>query len=128
MKGGGMHARKWLSIALLILVALGLTGLAVVGCGSGSKGFDLLTTVPILSSLSCNSGPPGTEVTLRGKGFGDGVSSRVEFAGTEAGVAEWHDDYIVVYVPSGSISGAVSVTTPGGTSNPMGFTVEEGST
>ncbi len=123
-----MSTRRWLSIALVPLVVLGLSGLAVAGCNSNSKGLEIIITVPILSSLSVNTGPPGTEVTVHGQGFGDGVDSRVEFAGTPAGVVEWKDTYIVVYVPSSCTSGAVSVTTPGGTSNPMGFTVESGST
>lgn len=123
-----MRTRKWITMALAALVALGLAGFVLTGCGSSSKAPDTTLVAPILSSLSVNTGPPGTEVTLKGQGLGDGADSRVDFAGTAAEVAEWKDTYIVVYVPSTCQSGAVSVNTPGGTSNPLGFTVETGST
>jgi len=117
-----------MAVALAALVTAGVAGFALTGCGSSSPPAEKTPPAPILSSLSLNTGPPGTEVTITGQGFGDGVNSHVYFAGIEAGVGEWKDTHIVVYVPSACTSGAVSVITPGGTSNPLGFTVEAGST
>ncbi len=123
-----MNSKRWLSAVLAVLLTLGVATLAIAGCGSSAQGPSITTPSPILTALSVNSGAPGTEIRLTGQGFGDGVNSRVDFAGTTAGVAEWKDTYVDVIVPASCTSGAVTVTTPGGMSNPMGFTVESGST
>ncbi len=123
-----MNSKRWLSVVLAALLVGGMAGLTLAGCGSSAQGPSITTPSPILTALSVNSGAPGSEIRLTGQGFGDGVNSRVDFAGATAGVAEWRDTYIDVFVPASCTSGAVSVTTPGGTSNPIGFTVEAGST
>ncbi len=123
-----MRKKWWLSLAVAALLVMGVTGLTLAGCGSGAQAPTFITPVPILSSLSVNAGPPGTTVRLTGQGFGDGTNGSVTFAGTLAGVADWNDTYIDVVVPASCTSGAVIVTTLGGASNPLGFTIQSGST
>jgi len=80
--------------------------------------------VPAISSLSPASGTIGTAVTIKGKYFGAGQgSSTVTFDGTKASVSAWSDISITCTVPVGAATGAVVVTTQGGSSTGRPFTV-----
>jgi hypothetical protein len=68
---------------------------------------------PTLSGFSPASGPAGTLVTLSGTGL-DGASA-VTFAGTAARFTVVSDTQITATVPAGATSGAIGVTTAGGT-------------
>ena len=63
-----------------------------------------------------NDGPIGTKVTLYGTGFSSTPSeNQVRFNGAPAAVVSASATEIVVTVPSGATSGAISLTTPTGT-------------
>jgi YD repeat-containing protein len=79
---------------------------------------------PSISSLSPNSGPAGTTVTVSGSFFGSTQgSSTVTFDGVAASPTSWGASSIIVPVPSGATSGNVVVTVSGVASNPVWFTV-----
>lgn len=84
--------------------------------------------LPTISSLSPGAGTPGAVVTLRGSGFGAvRGSSYVAFGAARVastGYVAWADGEIRCRVPS-SASGrtSIAVTTEGGTSNGVGFSV-----
>lgn len=79
----------------------------------------LIIDVPLrLDSLSAYHGPPGTEVSLNGSGFGAIQStSRVIFAGSTAEVVSWSPTRVVARVPEGAQSGYAGVVVDGATSN-----------
>jgi hypothetical protein len=76
---------------------------------------------PTITSLSPNSGDVGTPVTITGTNFGttQGDTSTVTFTdGANAGRATtWTDTQIIINVPVGATTGAVTVTVGGRTSN-----------
>jgi hypothetical protein len=78
--------------------------------------------VPVLTSLSAASGPVGTLLTLTGSGFGG--ASGVSFNGTPAtAFSVTSATSMTALVPVGATTGNVVVTTSGGTSNGVLFTV-----
>jgi YD repeat-containing protein len=85
-----------------------------------------VTPVPIITSLTPNSGAIGSSVTIAGSNFNaQGIGSTVTFGGTPAtSITNWTSNSITASVPSGAISGNVVVTDAGGvTSNGMNFIV-----
>ena len=65
--------------------------------------------------FSPNSGPAGTSVTISGTGFSSMASQNtVTFNGVAAAVSLASATQIVAQVPAGATTGAISVTTPGG--------------
>jgi len=100
------------------------SGSVVVATPSGpSNGlaFTVIPPAPVISSLSPNSGPVGTAVTLTGTNFGGAIA--VSFNGTAAPFAVNSATQITAAVPTGASTGNVAVTTPGGVSNGLVFTV-----
>ena len=89
-----------------------------------------VTPGPNVASLSPNSGPIGTSVTISGAGFGATQgSSTITFNGVAAAPtpANWSDTSIVTPVPTGATTGNVVVTVGGISSNGVPFTVNTGS-
>jgi Bacterial Ig domain/IPT/TIG domain/Beta-propeller repeat/Carboxypeptidase regulatory-like domain len=83
-----------------------------------------ISTAPLISSLSPNSGPFGTSVTINGFNFGATQSgSMLTFNGAPAAPASWADKKIVVVVPTYATTGAVVVTVNGVSSNGVVFSV-----
>ena len=80
------------------------------------------STAPVITALSPNSGPVGTNVTISGSNFGS-VNDTVLFNGTTASVTSWSATSIVAVVPNGSTSGNVTVKVGGQTSNGVNFSV-----
>ncbi len=79
--------------------------------------------VPALTSVDPNQGPTsgGNTVTLRGTGFTG--ASAVDFAGTAAiSFTVVSDTEISAVAPAGTGTVAVTITTPGGTSNGVSYT------
>ena len=82
------------------------------------------TISPFLIGIDPDSGNTGDLVTLSGVNLGSGAGSHVSFAGIDTtDCASWSDDRIEVYVPEGTQSGGVTVTTPEGRSNAVDFTI-----
>ena len=101
---------------------------AVSGCAGQGGGIILATTsagvspIPTLAGFSPTSGPVNSPVTLTGKDFSD--ASTVAFNGLSADFNVDDDTQITAWVPAGASSGAISVTTPGGTAtSTTSFTV-----
>ena len=70
--------------------------------------------VPSITSFSPASGPVGTSVTIKGKSFTG--ATKVTFGGVAAtSLQVINDTQVDALVPSGAASGAIAVTTPGGT-------------
>ncbi|MBH8571321.1 IPT/TIG domain-containing protein [Microvirga sp. STS02] len=79
---------------------------------------------PILASLNPTSGPVGQAVTLTGTNLNN--ASSVSFNGTVVASAAFISNSatsLVVNVPAGATTGTVTVTTAGGMSNGVTFTV-----
>ena len=79
--------------------------------------------VPAVASVAPAQGPSGSAVTISGTGF-QATQGTVSFADINAAVTAWSDTSIGCMVP-GLASGEypVTVTTAGGTSNPVNFAV-----
>jgi IPT/TIG domain len=92
---------------------------------SGNKGVIFVSQAPSITSVTPNSGPVGTSVTIAGSNFGSSQgSSTVTFNGTSAGTApSWSATSITVNVPTGATTGNVVVTVGGTASNGVSFTV-----
>lgn len=93
-----------------------------------SSGVTALTTLST-TNFSANSGGPGTQITLYGSGFSTTpASNTVKFNGTPATVVSATATQLVVTVPVGALSGAVSVTVGSTTvSTPQSFAVTSAS-
>jgi hypothetical protein len=80
------------------------------------------TVAPTITSLAPTSGPVGTSVQINGTNFG-GASS-VTFNGVSASFTVTSSTTIQATVPAAATTGAISVTTPGGTAtSASNFTV-----
>ncbi|MCC3153338.1 FG-GAP-like repeat-containing protein, partial [Hymenobacter sp. BT770] len=79
-------------------------------------------TAPTLTGISPTSGPVGTSVTLTGTNLTGATG--VSFNGTVTSTFTSNNGtQLVLNVPTGATSGNVTVTTAGGTSNGVAFTV-----
>ena len=88
---------------------------------------------PTLAGLSPSEGAAFTTVTIAGTNFdtSSAANNRVIFGGTEAGVVSVSTTSLVATVPTGLSKGSkttvpVTVTTNGGMSNALNFTVDAG--
>jgi len=93
------------------------------GTATSTNNFTVVNP-PAISSFSPTSGPAGSAVTISGTGFTGAAA--VAFNGLSASFSVPSDTVIQTIVPAGAATGAVSVTTPGGTaSSASNFTVTE---
>jgi hypothetical protein len=81
--------------------------------------------IPHINSLSPNTGPVGTQVTIFGSNFNPTQgSSVVTFStGKNATVQSWSNNQIVCFVPTGAVTGNVVVVVGAANSNGVTFTV-----
>lgn len=102
------QAMKKLSLNFLLM--LGLMASLFFACGDDDEGDDTPAPVaPTVTSLTPNTGPVGTEVTIAGTNFG--TSPTVSFGGTNAPVKSGGSaTSIKVDVPAGLATGAANVT------------------
>jgi IPT/TIG domain len=84
----------------------------VTGAGSGQSS-GTFKVVPKLTSFGPPSGPAGASVTIAGSGFTD--VSAVKFGGVAASYTVDSSIQITAQVPATAATGAISVTTAGGT-------------
>ena len=99
----------------------------VVTAAATSDGEVYFTVVltPVVSGVSPSSGLRGSQITITGSGFGASQgTSTLSIGSTPCPVVSWSDTQIQCTVPATAVSGAVTVTTAGGTSNAtVNFTV-----
>jgi len=97
-----------------------------VGAQSTSANFTVIPP-PSITTLSPNSGPINTTVTVSGSGFGSPQgSSTITFNGIAATPFSWGPGSIIVPVPAGTTTGSVVVTVAGQGSSGVTFTVTGG--
>jgi len=106
---------------LLQLSILFITILFISSCGSDSGGPN-----PEITSVQPESGPPGTSVTIAGKGFRPHGEMNVTFGGSSATLISATEDQIQTEVPDGLSEGSapVEVSVEGETASGPSFMVE----
>lgn len=78
-----------ISIFLMVFLALVFAS----GCGCGNKE----SSGPKISSVTPNSGAPGTEVKITGENFGSSQGTSVVHVGDESsGVISWSSEQIII--------------------------------
>jgi len=116
---------SWSATSIAVPVPSGATTgpVVVTVAGQASNGVTF-TVTPKIDSLTPNSGPVGTSVTISGSTFGatQGTST-VTFNGTAATPTSWSSTSIAVPVPAAATTGPVVVTVGGNASNGVTFTV-----
>ncbi|MEW6552852.1 MAG: IPT/TIG domain-containing protein [Actinomycetota bacterium] len=114
--------RKTICAAVLAAVLSMTAALLFFGCGgAGAK--------PEIKTLDPESGPPGSEVVIKGGSFGSSQGTGVVFfSGKEVTVVAWADTVITVKIPSDleEATYGVTVETDNGASNEVEFKVEKG--
>jgi len=123
--GTGASVTSWSATSISVTVpSYATTGNVVVTVGGQPSVGALFTVTPWISSLSLNSGPVFTAVTINGYTFGASQgTSTVTFNDTGASVTSWSATSIGVTVPSGATAGNVVVTVGGQPSNGKPFAV-----
>ncbi len=119
---------SWSDTDVTCHVPEGISGLVevVVTTTGGTSNSRTFAVRPHAIDVDPDSGEAGTKASITGTAFGAmRGSSYVSFGGDPALVYEsWSDSSITCYVPTGiSDQVDVTVTTPGGTSNGLPFTV-----
>ncbi|MEL7146476.1 MAG: IPT/TIG domain-containing protein [Bacteroidota bacterium] len=100
--------RNILTLMLAVLVLA-----TISSCGDDDQ--PSASRIPVILSVSPDSGSPGDQVTITGTDLGDATS--VTFGNTEAMISSNTDTEIVTSVPEGASTGRVNVTTAGGTAS-----------
>lgn len=100
---GRIRMRTW---GALLVVGTLLGGIAIPAVQAA-------TPAPTITSFSPTAGPVGTEVTIIGTNFVDVTG--VRFKNTAAAFTVDSSTHVRATVPTGAMSGPISVTTPAGT-------------
>ena len=109
----------WSDTSITAAVPAGATTgnvvVTVAGIPSNAVSFTVTGVQPQINSVSPNSGPVGTTVTIAGSNFGASQgTSTISFNGTDATrITGWNATTVVADVPSGAASGNVVVTVGG---------------
>jgi uncharacterized repeat protein (TIGR03803 family) len=99
---------------IAVIPAEGTSGYVRVITGSGTLTSNKqFRVVPIIISFKPPSGPVGTQVTIMGGGFHG--ATKVTFGGVGAIFTVDSGSQITATVPTGAVTGPITVTTPGGT-------------
>lgn len=120
--GGSAAIASWSDTQIVARVPRGTTTGPVRVFAPNNQVSNLVNyTVPSLSvsTLSPDTGPVGTQVTIHGVGFGltQGTSTLTFNGQPPASISSWNDAQIVATVPATSITGPVLVTANGVNSN-----------
>jgi|GEM_PF-569140 len=109
-------------IQLIVLVPSGATtGRITVAnsAGTATSSSNFTVPPPTITSFNPTSGSPGTQVTITGNNFASTLNDNVvRFSGVTASIASGTtptSTTIVVIVPSGALTGRITVATSGGT-------------
>ena len=118
---------SWSDATIVVPVPIGaLSGNVIVtvgGVASTGAAFTVIPT-PIISGITPNPASIGTQIAISGSNFGSSQgSSTVNFTGAQGSVSNWSGTTINLVVPSGTVTGNVTVTVAGLSSNPMMFAV-----
>src|SRR5262245_35338152 len=108
------------ALLLLALSAAGCTG------SSDDDDDDGTSEPPVVTTVEPLTGVVGTAVTISGDDFGsEQGSGTVTLGGTAVTPTQWSATEITIAVPATVFPGnrEVVVTTPGGSSNPVAFSV-----
>lgn len=97
-----------------------ITVLTGVGTATSGSNFTLTTPAPTISGFSPSSGNPTTSVVITGTNFAG--ASAVRFGGVNAAsyTINGGGTQITATVPTGAVSGAITVVTPNGTATSSG--------
>ena len=124
---GGFNNITWSDTAVTAYVPTGATSgpvtVTVSGVTSNGAAFTVIEADSV-SGISPTSGPIGTTVVISGTGFGPTQNDSVVsfYGGSTPTITNWSDTSITATVPSGSITGPVSVTVAGVTAAGPVFT------
>ena len=88
--------------------------------GSASTSASFYGT-PLISSFSPTHGLPGASVTVKGVNF---LGGTVQFAGTPAALVSLNNTQMVATVPSGAVTGPITVNAPAGSASSTPFTLD----
>ena len=116
----------WAPTSITALVPdTAVTGPIVVTVnGRASNGVVFTVPPPAITSVTPDSGPAGSQVTLLGSGFGPfQPTSAVTFNNLPGSVTGWSPTTIDATVPEGASTGPVVVTVNGRSSNGVPFTI-----
>jgi hypothetical protein len=116
---------SWSATSITVTVPAGATtGNILVTVAGHNSNAEAFTVTPFISSLSPNTGPVGTAVTIGGTTFGANCAAdTVTFNGTTATPTSCNTTAISVPVSSGATTGNVVVTVATHASNGVTFTV-----
>ena len=118
---------SWNDTQIVITVPNAISGAMVVTEGGvASNGPTFTVPAPQITSISPASAGAGDTVTISGSGFGPttGTNSLVNFAsGVTAAITSWSSTQIVATVPTGAVTGAVTVSVNTVVSNGSQFTI-----
>lgn len=116
---------------ILFLIIILFTAWSLSGCGANNPVATPATNTtfsptPTITSISPASGTVGAVVTITGTNFDPvATNNTVKFNGTKAVVASATATIIVTSVPSNASTGAITVTTSGGTATSATFTITQ---
>lgn len=111
--------RKMTMVFVLSFVLASASALVLFGCGKA-------VAKPEIRSIEPESGSPGSEVVIKGGGFGSSQGTGVVFfSGKQVEVVAWSDTVITVKIPADMAEAAygVKVETDKGASNEVEFKV-----
>jgi hypothetical protein len=123
---------SWSATSITATVPSGATSgnVVVTAAGGVASNGVAFTVVPVITSLSPNTGPVNSQVTITGTSFGvTQGTSIVNFHGQRgfgnpvAAVVSWSDTSIVVLVPNNAITGVVTATIGSQVTNGVNFTI-----
>lgn len=99
------------TVSVSVTDSRGASGTAFVGLAVGGD----KTPAVRVDSIAPASGEPGTEIVIRGSGFGsDAAKVKVSFNGIEAVIKSSSETQIVTSVPSGATTGILLISVPNG--------------
>lgn len=130
--GLSASASSWSNLSIVTTVPAGAPSgalsVTVNSIATNSVNFTVPTPTPAISSVSPGVAPVGAAIVITGTNFGDTQgSSRVLFRGLQgspvSSPTSWSATSITVPVPTGAITGSVSVMVNGQVSNFVRFVV-----
>lgn len=120
--------KNWMDNLIQVKVPVGATSgyitATVNGIKSNSVGFTV-SVAPSITSIDPTSFGIGSTVTINGTGFGTTKGLSIVSFGTTIAVnfPSWSDTQIQVLVPTGTVTGKLSVMVNGITSNQVSYTI-----